>query len=113
QPDGSEFAHEAPSGTGGYPESRVRSMPTNAVRTVSTAGTSPAWSPDGRWIAYTLAGSLYYVASAGGAPVLLGGSPLLPRPNTIGVPFWSPDGSAIAFATATAVRFYPGKGWVD
>jgi Tol biopolymer transport system component len=99
-PDGTQFAYEVTSAASRYPEIKVASTSSRAVRTLVDAGTLPTWSPDGRWIAYTLAGLLYVVSSEGGLPNLIGGSPLS-TPNTAEVPHWSPDSSSIAFAATT------------
>ena len=46
-----------------------------------------AWSPEGSWIAYAGAGSVYVVPLDGGAPTLL---------SEGSAPRWSPDGSRLA-----------------
>jgi len=56
---------------------------------------APAWSPDGRWIAFTTvgesrAGHLWKVAASGGEP-----ERLTPRPGEFFNPAWSPDGQSI------------------
>lgn len=67
-------------------------------------GTSPAWTPDGQWISYTVAGpenswdSTFKVPVDGGDPVfVIDGSYLR----------WSPDGTRIAFE-----RGWPTDVWV-
>ena len=63
----------------------------------------PAWSPDGRWIAYLQGGPLqliYYavqhlavVPAAGGPPRLLTGN----LDRSVAYPAWSPDGASVLF----------------
>jgi len=68
----------------------------------------PAWSPDGRWLAYVTwdreGGHLYKVAVSGGAPIRLSRTPALWID-----PVWSPDGSAIHVlrAPVTSARAQP------
>jgi dipeptidyl aminopeptidase/acylaminoacyl peptidase len=66
-------------------------------------GSRPAWSPDGRWIAYLQGGPprlIYYavqtlavVSAAGGAPRLL----TAPVDRTVSNPTWAADGASILF----------------
>ncbi|HKY04099.1 MAG TPA: S9 family peptidase [Blastocatellia bacterium] len=66
--------------------------------TEAKGGSSPAWSPDGRWIAYVSStdgsANLYLMPSAGG-PVRR----LTNISTGVSDPLWSPDGKSIAFAT--------------
>ncbi|MEU6761863.1 serine hydrolase [Streptomyces sp. NPDC046853] len=61
------------------------------------ADTAPAWSPDGRWIAFLRGGDgpaqLWLLPAQGGEP-----EPVTELPAGAGAPVWSPDGTAIAFA---------------
>lgn len=66
---------------------------TNITRSVGQE-TEPAWSPDGRRIAFIRDGKVHVMDADGDAVRIL-------TPNTEGVeesPAWSPDGSLIAFA---------------
>ena len=69
------------------------------ARRLTTTGSArrPAWSPDGREIAFDSGGEreIYVVAAAGGAPRQLTAS----LRDDLG-PTWSPDGARIAFTTA-------------
>ncbi|MGW5861073.1 serine hydrolase [Streptomyces sp. NPDC055239] len=64
--------------------------------TKGPADTAPAWSPDGRWIAYLRGGDspsqLWLLPADGGEP-----EPVTNLPAGAGAPVWSPDGTAIAF----------------
>jgi len=55
---------------------------------------SPAWSPDGRLLAFTRAGRIYLINAGGSGLHRLGN-----RPRGEFQPAWSPDGRAIAFVT--------------
>jgi Tol biopolymer transport system component len=100
-PDGTEFAYEVPSSSGSVAAIQVRSIATGAVRTVARPGTFPVWSPDGRRIAYVLAGSIYVVPREGGKRVHVGSSP----PHTpVGGLYWSPDSSSLAFTKSLVPR---------
>jgi len=56
-------------------------------------GTEPAWSPDGRWIAYVSGGSLFVTSPDGTRQRQLTHGVSVPD----GPPSWSPDGRRIAF----------------
>jgi hypothetical protein len=99
-PDGTEFAYEVPSSFGSVAAIQVRSIATGAVRTVARSGTLPVWSPDGRSIAYVLAGSIYVVPREGGTRVHVGGS----SPSPVSLPHWSPDSLSITFTKSLSAR---------
>lgn len=73
----------------------VLDVRTRRLRTIASSGNelTPAWSPDGRWIAYAADRALYVVSPEGR---------LRRRVTAMGVqisdPSWSPDGKWIAFA---------------
>lgn len=72
---------------------------TGARQLIEAAGaSSPAWSPDGRWIAYVSAAdggaNLYLMAASGGRP-----RKLTSISTGVADPLWSPDGKSIAFST--------------
>lgn len=71
--------------------------------TVTPWGQNPAWSPDGRYVAYNGSGGMYRKATAGGAPAEL---LLRSQSQTLTVPkSWSPDGRYLIYA-----QVYPGTG---
>ena len=63
---------------------------------VSTGPMSPAWSPDGRWIAFAMAGDIWRIPSQGGTVEQLTRGPWYHFE-----PSWSPDGSRIAMTVET------------
>ena len=67
----------------------------------SSGGMNPAWSPDGRYVAYYGSQGIYRKATSGGAP-----EELLLRSHTLAVPkSWSPDGRYLIYA-----QINPGTG---
>jgi Tol biopolymer transport system component len=63
---------------------------------VTTGPAEPAWSPDGRWLAFSMQGDIWKVPADGGEAVALTRGPWYHFE-----PAWSPDGRAIAFTVDT------------
>jgi TolB protein len=57
--------------TGGNFSLAVANANTSGFRIIDTIGEDAGWSPDGRWIAYSRAGSLYLIRSNGGDRIRL------------------------------------------
>ena len=65
---------------------------------VSTGPMSPTWSPDGRWIAFAMAGDIWRIPADGGAAEQLTRGPWYHFE-----PDWSPDGSRIVMTVERGV----------
>lgn len=63
------------------------------VPAVSTAPLDPVWSPDGRWLAFSMRGDVWKIPSSGGEAIAL-----TQGPGYHFEPAWSPDGTKLALS---------------
>lgn len=90
-----------------HPRSGIRSQimvlePDGTVRQLTRlprGAFSPAWSPDGRWIAFVAAGDIFVMRADGSDIRRLGGTP-----GDDDSPDWSPDGAHIAFRSGPLAK---------
>jgi Tol biopolymer transport system component len=64
---------------------------------VSSGPLDPAWSPDGRWIAFSMRGDIWKVPAAGGEAIAITSGPAYHFE-----PAWSPDSTRVAFSYTAA-----------
>ena len=64
---------------------------------VSSGPQDPAWSPDGKWIAFSMRGDIWKIPAEGGQAIALTSGP-----NYYFEPAWSPDGRRIALSIDVA-----------
>jgi eukaryotic-like serine/threonine-protein kinase len=105
-PDGSRIAFIAqPPGAPSRLMVRERSELASRVIEATEGADGPFFSPDGRWIGYTVQARLYKVAVSGGAPVLLTDS----AAGNQSAGAWLAD-DRIVFNSNTTLRVVPAKG---
>ncbi len=124
-PDGTQIAFVSKRGPGDVDRTDntdiwlIDAKPGGQARQVTTSkaadGGPPAWSPDGKQIAYLTGEEIKYsaynqntlavIAAAGGEPRILASS--LDRP--VRAPAWTPDGSALTFVVVDDRSQYPAR----
>lgn len=75
---------------------------------VSTGPLDPAWSPDGKWIAFSMRGDIWKIPAEGGVAIAL-----TKGPNYYFEPDWSPDGKQLAFTVDLGTETGYGIGVVN
>jgi TolB protein len=83
------FALDARPNRYGHSDREERHM----LPAVSSGPLNPAWSPDGRWIAFSMRGDIWKVPAEGGEAIAITSGPAYHFE-----PAWSPDGTRVAFA---------------
>jgi TolB protein len=101
-PDGSKIAFhgffgEAANEAGGL---FVMNADGSGRKLLDLGGTTPAWSPNGRWIAYENHGTIQLIASEGSDPT--NASAGLHEAED---PSWSPDGTTVAYGGCCAAGY--------
>ena len=105
--DGSRFAFVARPGSN-VTQLLVRERGDLEARALAgtEGGDAPFFSPDGRWIAYTMADKLFKIPASGGAPVELADDVAL----AVGGGTWLDDGRIIYLASGFAFKAVPSQG---
>lgn len=75
---------------------------------VTTGPLDPEWSPDGKWIVFSMRGDIWKIPSNGGMAIAL-----TQGPNYHFEPDWSPDGKRIAFTVDQGVETGYGIGVIN
>jgi TolB protein len=87
------FAIDARPNRYGHSDREERHM----LPSVSSGPLSPAWSPDGKWIAFSMRGDIFRIPADGGEAIAITSGPAYHFE-----PAWSPDGTRVAFAYVTS-----------
>ena len=91
-----EHGKDFPSAYGVLPDGGGLYMEAMYLPAVTTGPWAPAWSPDGRSIAFSMQGSLWEVPAEGGQALQITSSS-----GYDSQPAWAPDGHQIAFVRDT------------
>src|SRR6185369_11144597 len=90
------FALDARPNRYGHSDREERHM----LPAVSSGPLNPAWSPDGRWIAFSMRGDIWKIPAAGGEAIAITSGPAYNFE-----PAWSRDGQSLFFVSARAGGF--------